>query len=380
MKFLCFLLFMIFIAPPIIAVSEENYLLILIDTSGSMHGRKLAEVKMGALDTSKRAIDKGSYVSIYAFAGSCDAPIANTLSFTRSMNEIKEFVNSLEANGGTPLADALIISNQYMDSSTDNDYKDNLIIVLADGDNDCGSVEDAIKQIKSTVKMVKHQTIGVDIGGNSNAVSDLKSISSQSGGTYYSADNASDIQQAFKNAHLSEGMSKIFDDFIGAGNNSPKATVQTSQDHKPKEHQTPVEKAFEELRKSIEESKNSTIFTIKGRAVEPAECLEIVKEWRDASCLGTSTNPGAPKDVNLRIKNKCSQKVGAKVCWGFEKAKGYMTNPSNGNIKAGADRRFYACAVAINKQLDEEATVDEIIGYAPKLSMSKIPKCEINGK
>ena len=124
-------------------------LLLLIDTSGSMDdtiGSGSAEIKIeAAKDAAIAAVDRAlasgaTEVAVLGFSGGCSSPISERLDFTTDSNELTRFIRGLQAVGGTPMADALVVANQFMQSSGTPGTDSQMIVLLADGDNDCGDV------------------------------------------------------------------------------------------------------------------------------------------------------------------------------------------------------------------------------------------------
>lgn len=83
---------------------------LLIDTSGSMYGEKIDQVKQGALDFTKTALRKGYLVGLIKFDSYAVLLCEPTANFSVILGKVGELV----ADGGTNLAPALTIASQKM--------------------------------------------------------------------------------------------------------------------------------------------------------------------------------------------------------------------------------------------------------------------------
>lgn len=175
-------------------------LLLLIDVSGSMAGAKLKSAKQAALETIDTSLKKGVEISILAFSGSCSNPISKRIDFTRDRQRLTNFVNSLSSGGGTPLGNALKIANNYLFKSKSSSSQTQMIILLADGDDNCGNIRSVMANLKSQGIIFRHQTIGLEVNSNSQAAKQLQSIATQSGGVYHHVKDHKQLPNIFKEA------------------------------------------------------------------------------------------------------------------------------------------------------------------------------------
>ena len=181
---------------PVARRGPAGSLLLLIDVSGSMQGAKLDSAKRAAVDTIRKALRNKSEVAILAFEGDCDDPIDRSIGFSRNEAALVAFVNGLSAEGGTPLATALEATNRFMNqhaaaSSTQ------MILLLADGDDDCGGLDDMLRKLKQQNLLYRHETVGLEVSGN--ARQQLQAIATQSGGNFHSA-TSRNLSQVFGDA------------------------------------------------------------------------------------------------------------------------------------------------------------------------------------
>lgn len=175
-------------------------LLLLIDVSGSMSGAKLKSAKQAALETIATSLKKGVEVSILAFSGGCANPISKRINFTTNEQSLTSFVNSLSSGGGTPLGNALKIANNYLYQSKSSSSQTQMIILLADGDDNCGNISSVMASLRNKGIIFRHQTIGLEVNSNSKAARQLQSIATRSGGVYHHVKDHKQLPNIFKEA------------------------------------------------------------------------------------------------------------------------------------------------------------------------------------
>jgi len=83
---------------------------LLIDTSGSMFGERIAQAKQGVLDFARTAIQKGYCVGLIKFDSYATLLCEPTANFSRILAKVEELV----ADGGTLLVPALTITSQKL--------------------------------------------------------------------------------------------------------------------------------------------------------------------------------------------------------------------------------------------------------------------------
>ena len=171
-------------------------LILLIDVSGSMDGAKLASAKQAAIDAIRKAIRSKTEIAVLAFEGDCTDPLDSSVGFTRNEKQLIAFVNGLEAQGGTPLATALEATNRFMKQHKSAASGTQMILLLADGDDDCGDLDAVLQKLKRNNLLYRHETVGLEVSDE--ARRQLQNIATQSGGNYHSA--------------TSENLSKVFSD------------------------------------------------------------------------------------------------------------------------------------------------------------------------
>ena len=183
-------------APRPSSQGPSGSLILLIDVSGSMDGAKLASAKQAAIDAIRKAIKSKTEIAVLAFEGDCASPLDNSVGFTRNEKQLVAFVNGLEAQGGTPLATALEATNRFMKQHKSAASGTQMILLLADGDDDCGGLDAVLRKLKRNNLLYRHETVGLEVSAE--ARRQLQTIATQSGGNYHSA--------------TSENLSRVFSD------------------------------------------------------------------------------------------------------------------------------------------------------------------------
>ena len=181
-------------------------LLLLIDTSGSMDGEigngngeiKIEAARSAAIAALEQAAAGGRMeAAVLAFSGDCGDPVPRYLDFTDDIAELTAFINRLQAGGGTPMAPALQFANRFMQDRRDPQSQAQMIVLLADGDNDCGDVGQALAELHAAGIVFRHETVGFGIEPGSQAAQDLRHVAVESGGAYHHAASAAQLAELF---------------------------------------------------------------------------------------------------------------------------------------------------------------------------------------
>ena len=133
-------------------------LLLLIDVSGSMGDEvgngnrevKIEAAKLAATAAVRQASRKGTAeVAVLAFEGDCAQPVPRRAGFTTDYAALERFIGGLQPGGGTPMAAAVLVANRFMNDEGASTARDRMIVLLADGQNDCGDVADALAELNA---------------------------------------------------------------------------------------------------------------------------------------------------------------------------------------------------------------------------------------
>ena len=182
-----------------------NSLLLLIDTSGSMSeevGNGNAEIKIeaakqAAIAAVDRALAGRTEVAVLAFDGECDNPVSQQLGFTTDGDRLTRFIDGLQPGGGTPMAEAVLVANRFMQANRSPRANSQMIVLLADGDNACGDVAQAMAELQASGIVFRHETVGFGIEPASDAAHDLRHVATTSGGQYHHAASATQLADVF---------------------------------------------------------------------------------------------------------------------------------------------------------------------------------------
>lgn len=152
-----------------------------VDASGSMKGPEIkhARAAINGLIDAKRSKDRGSVVSF--------SKKAKVLSdFKRNSKKLKESVASIDPDGGTDVDKGLLKAiKQYTKASYKDVGNKRFILLICDGDMEYN------KDIVDLAKENKISIISILIGNEGE--SDLKKMSRETGGKFYSVEKAGSI-------------------------------------------------------------------------------------------------------------------------------------------------------------------------------------------
>lgn len=171
---------------------------LVIDVSGSMQGQPLADAKVAAV----RFLDRLSArdrVAVLAFSDrvNLDAPDqAREAAFTADKPALYKLIDGLQANGGTPLYDAVYKAVQSVSTETSGNRA---VILLTDGrDEDPGSrVASAETPIQAATRAnIPVFTIGL---GNQIDRGYLERLARLTGGTYQETPASAQLATLFQN-------------------------------------------------------------------------------------------------------------------------------------------------------------------------------------
>jgi outer membrane protein OmpA-like peptidoglycan-associated protein/uncharacterized protein YegL len=181
--------------------SDESSIILLLDVSGSMSGNKIESLKIAAKETASFSIMNNSEIAILAFDGSIQKPINFYLPFTRDLDLIVNFIDGLNASGGTPMYQAYNEACSYMKTYSSSSSKSKSIILMTDGMAEQGEkLVDILNKVKRIGAIYPTQCIALEVLQNTTPYNDLTEIARFSKGKIYSADKASNLNIAFAEA------------------------------------------------------------------------------------------------------------------------------------------------------------------------------------
>lgn len=204
----------------------KGSLLMLIDTSGSMKGNRLSEAKKAANELVAKSLSNNTEVAVLSFSGDCGSPISLQHPFSLNAASLQSFINGLIAGGGTPMSAAVEYANVYMSNNQSKQSSNQMVLLLADGDDNCNIMSPVVEALKQDGILYTHQTVGLELDSKSKAVQDLKLVAQASGGEFMSADSAVQLSQTFENAAIAMGIL----DMIGKRHESKQPKPQAKND------------------------------------------------------------------------------------------------------------------------------------------------------
>jgi len=181
---------------------ELSSLILVLDISGSMDGSRLDALKIAALEACKIAIGNFSEVAIITFPGHNNSSAADRTDFTEDYKKLEHFILNLQADGGTPMYEAVLEANKYMITNKNRASKNQMVILMSDGDaNGNMSFDMFLKTISQQgISQIPHQCIALEVNEYSQAYSNLAQIANLSGGNFYHSKTAAGLKNAFAEA------------------------------------------------------------------------------------------------------------------------------------------------------------------------------------
>ncbi len=181
-------------------------LVMLIDTSGSMNGTKIQNVRQSASQFVEQMGDD-DFISIVSFSTS---PIlrVNYQPIEGNRAEIKAVINRLDATGGTALYDAIGDAAALIER-TNSPEVSNVMVVLTDGRNN-GSQRFAFNNQLVEAAAANDTTVFTIAYGSDADEGVLQNLAEQAKGNFYLGDEAN-IDEIY------EEMSAIFGGSVGIG-------------------------------------------------------------------------------------------------------------------------------------------------------------------
>ena len=206
--------------PPILEDKCENnaeyYYIFLIDCSGSMNDNgKIQQVKKAIPQIiNDLPIYKSNY-AVIAYSGRYGCSPEQTpviVPFTNDVEKVKNAVESMTADGSTPMRAGLERAYSYANLIPDD--KPGMIILLADGQQNCpdGNLPPLeniiIKRMIVRNPKVTLSTVGYDINDNS-TIESMQRLAKEGGGTYIDARNPNVVKGKFRELILSKTIPEI---------------------------------------------------------------------------------------------------------------------------------------------------------------------------
>ncbi|MGI5818178.1 MAG: vWA domain-containing protein [Armatimonadota bacterium] len=143
-------------APPVQAQqAPEVSICFLVDVSGSMAGRKLADAREAVRASVARTDDGKTEWALVAFGG---CRVHEVIGFTQSATAITDAVAGLSANGDTPMTYAMYKAAAYV-AKEGRGTRSRRMIVLCDGQDNCSernsvTQEEAMEGLRTIIREI----------------------------------------------------------------------------------------------------------------------------------------------------------------------------------------------------------------------------------
>jgi Ca-activated chloride channel family protein len=191
---------------------DQASVMLVLDTSGSMAARDIQPTRMAAAQQAAKklvgSLPTGAQVGVVAFSDR--AVLAAPLSTNEATAE--RALDGLAANGGTAIGDGLNLALDQLDqrpADAQGERAPAIVVLLSDGESNLGRAPATVAQ-RAQQDGVTVYTVGIGERGVETQLtrqqrvgldeSTLKTIASTSGGEYYYAQDAAQLEQVY--AHL----------------------------------------------------------------------------------------------------------------------------------------------------------------------------------
>lgn len=183
-------------------------LVMVIDTSGSMNGDKISNVREAAVEFIS-AMGDGDFISVVIFDDSGDAKVlTNHAQIASAKNDVIQEIERIDAFGDTPLYDAIGLGAQLI-AASNSAQTSNALVVLTDG-KDTASHNYRFNQELIDLAMGHDTTIYTIAYGRDADDEMLENLAIRANGNYYPGDEANITE-------IYQEMSIIFGGSVGIG-------------------------------------------------------------------------------------------------------------------------------------------------------------------
>lgn len=179
-------------------VNIYRSLILLIDASDSMNEEdKIIKAKESALLALDR-VNMNTEVAILSYNGECENHRATFINHGFSFNKmsLRDAVINIQADGGTPLSNAIKEAVAYMENNARGLLGH--IILLCDGQDDCQGITEALEFVNQSTMDLVLDAIGYGIEEDSQADVDLNEIVEAINGRYYRIEENEDLGEVFE--------------------------------------------------------------------------------------------------------------------------------------------------------------------------------------
>ncbi|MEX2528940.1 MAG: VWA domain-containing protein [Gemmatimonadota bacterium] len=188
---------------PYAGIPIESSVIFLMDTSGSMGTNDRIGQARNAAVASIRNMPPNVEMALITYDGGCTGGWRVVHDFTREREPLLNAVQGLEPGGGTPMAPAVVFAQEHLARNARG--AQGQIMLLSDGQNNCGSVRDAGNRLLRSTIPVRLDAVGLDLPPGGQAEADLDELVAASGnGARHSANTANELVSAFRRAFIGQ--------------------------------------------------------------------------------------------------------------------------------------------------------------------------------
>ena len=206
-------------------------LLLMIDTSRGMAGRRLAMAKRTAIGAIDRALGGNAEIAVLAFSGDCIRPISKGFGFSIDRDRLVEFVSSLKARGDAALGNALREVSPFLEKAKSPSSQFQTMVLFAHGHDNCVTIPVMTPELREKDPETQYNTIVLGIAPGRSETRRLKRIANTMGGQYFSARSQASMTGLFQDAMDSMDMLELLGQF--GGGTRPGATARPAARRQP---------------------------------------------------------------------------------------------------------------------------------------------------
>lgn len=176
-------------AEPIRTTSDERDIVLVLDTSGSMSGTPVEEVKKASTKFVSTILKEDASIGIVTYASSANM----SSDFSVNESQLQDTVNNISSGGGTNIESGLQKAEEMLESSN---AKKQIIVLMSDGAPGSGKVGD---ELIAYADAIKDQGVYIYTLGFFGSIGDTKSSAQilmeelASDGCHYEVANAEDL-------------------------------------------------------------------------------------------------------------------------------------------------------------------------------------------
>ena len=190
-------------------------LLLMIDTSRGMAGRRLSMAKGTAILAINRALGGNAEIAVLAFSGDCIRPISKWIGFSIDRDRLLEFVSSLRARGKATLGNALREASSFLEKAKSPSSQSQTMLLFSRGHDNCVNIPVMEPELREKDPETRHDTMILGILSGRSEARRLKRIANTMGGLYLFARNRARMNVVFQEAMDSMDLLELLGQFRG---------------------------------------------------------------------------------------------------------------------------------------------------------------------